>query len=138
MKLCIAIVAGAILLGGCATFSSLPSEARVISRAAVSSARVGVDKPRLKYSDGVYLLSGLVHRRFSQQSTAGSYLEVAFYNAAGDKLRNERVDFTPAELLTQLGRHIRYGSYELVLDAMPPGTVHIEVRAYDTGPPTGR
>lgn len=128
--------AAAVLLAGCATFSSLPPEAKATTRIAVSSARVDVGKPKLTFSEGVYSVQGFVQRNLSRVSTAGSYLEVALFNAAGEKLRVERVSFTPAELPLRGGRHGRYGTYQLTLGALPPGTARLEVRAHDVTMPS--
>lgn len=125
------VVPIALLVGGCATFSSLPPEARTIARTAVSSARVNVIKPELKFSDGAYSVEGFVQRNLSRQSTASSYLEVTLFNVNGEKLKAERVDFTPSELPSRIGRASRFGAYKLTLGALPPGTVRFEVRAHD-------
>lgn len=138
MKSCIVIVAVAMLLGGCATFSSLPPEARQVVRKGLPSTRVFIERPKLRFSDGVYLVEGFVQRNLTRQSTIGSYLKVALFNAAGAKLSETRVDFTPAELPFRIGRSGISGSYSLVLGALPPGTARLEVRAYDVGPPAGR
>jgi hypothetical protein len=137
MKLRFVTFAIALLLGGCATFSSLPLEARAISRAAVSSPRVYVDKPRLKISAGVYSIEGFVQRNLTRQSTTGSYLVVTLFDVAGDKLKEERLNITPRELPFRIGRAARSGSYSLILGALPSGTARIEVRAHDTGPAVG-
>ncbi len=124
MKPHLVIVVAVLILGGCATFSSLPPEARVIARTAVSSPRVVVEKPKLKLSAGVYSVEGVVRRNFTRESTAGSSLDVALFNAAGDKLKEAEVDFTPAELPMRGGRHGRYGNYRLTLGVLPPGIVY--------------
>ena len=134
MKPRIVIVAVAFLLGGCAALSLLPPEARVIARAAVSS---DVWKPKLRISDGAYSVEGFVQRNYRRLSTADSYLDVALFNAAGDKLKEEKVNYTPAELPFRIGRPGRYGNYSLTLDALPPGTARIEVRAQDASTSPG-
>lgn len=78
-----------------------------------------------------------MRRNLGRQSTAGSYLEVTLLNVAGKILKRERVHFAPAELPFLIGRHAGYGSYDLILGALPPGTARIEVRAHDTDPPAG-
>jgi len=126
-----------LLLGGCATFSPLPPEARAISRTAISSARVDVGKPRLRISAGIYSVEGFVLRNLTRKSTAGSSLVVTLFDNMGNKLKEERLNFTPAELPFLVGRAARSGSYSLLLGALPSGTARIEVRAYDTGPAVG-
>lgn len=131
MKPLLPITAVAMLLAGCGTFLSLPPEARRIHRIGVSSERVYVWKPTLKFQEGVFVLQGDVQKRFHNESTLGTHLQVAFYDADGSKLRDEWLDFTPAELPITWGRRPRTGSYVEKLGTLPAGTAQIEVRAVD-------
>ena len=137
MKLTLSVTIVALLSGGCATFSPLPLEARHIRRVGESSARVYVWKPVLKFQSGTFIVRGAVQKRVCGESTLGTRLQVVLYDAAGNKLRENWLDFSPAELPSQQGRRPRTGSYVETLGPLPPGTTRIEVRARDADHPPG-
>ena len=138
MKPHVVIIAVAFLPRGCATSCRFrPRRARAISRTAVSSAGVEVGKPRRTISAGASSLAGLVRKNLGRQSTAGSSPEVTLVNAAGEKPRGDRADFTPAELPFPPGPPPRLQPLQLIPDAPPAGSARIEVRVPDGGPLAG-
>ncbi|HEX2851665.1 MAG TPA: hypothetical protein VHO24_00400 [Opitutaceae bacterium] len=115
-------------LTGCATATPSASSALVVT--GVASETLGVLQPKLVSKQGQLELIGWVYKMVGGPSTAATHLDLVFLDGADRTLSVKTVQFEPRIL-----RHARppagRGHYTFSLDALPPGTVRIEVRAHD-------
>ena len=119
-------------LAGCASVS-LPPEAAAVSLSPLSSKAVAVEQPKLSVRNGRLALDGWVSRQYGAWTTAGSHLDIAFVDGAGREIRREVTRFAPSVLQVGAGQRLQpRGHYSLPIEAMPPGTVAIQVRAHDS------
>ena len=113
---------------GCAT--AVPSASSALVVTGVASETLGVLQPKLITKQGQLELIGWVYKKVGGPSTAATHLDVVFLDGADRTLSVKTVQFEPRIL-----RHARppagRGRYMSTLDALPPGTVRIEVRAHD-------
>jgi len=123
----------AVLLGGCADlgFTSLPEAASHIELVGLSSPKINVHPPELRFKASKFELSGGVAKVFGADTTEHTRLTVSFYDQTGQKLQRTEVDFSPRRLESYRRSIYHRGLYKLSLDELPLGTTRIEVRAHE-------
>ena len=128
----------AISLGDCATPFRAPPDVAHITFERKDSPVVIVEKIWLERTQGRLFLKGYVVGRPSVTDTTQTHLDVTLYDESNRVLRTSVADFFPRQIPglrpPQIpSRRIRqsYSHYSIVLDPLPPGTVRIEVRAYE-------
>jgi hypothetical protein len=118
---------GTILAGCTSPFrtSQVP-----IKLEAFDSPVVIMDQISLDRRDGVPILIGSVAQRTGIQDTTQTHLDVTLYDAAGLVLLSTMEHFEPRQIP---GRYSwpNYATYRVSLNAIPAGTVRIEVRAHE-------
>ena len=123
----------AVLLGGCADlgFAPLPESASHIELVGLSSPKINVHPPELRFKASKFELSGAVAKAFGADTTEHTRLTVSFCDQTGRLLQSAEVDFSPRRLESYRRSIYHRGHYKLSLDALPPGTKRIEVRAHE-------
>jgi hypothetical protein len=130
-RLCLVLCATGV--SGCATPLpvDLPPEARGVVVTPVSSASVAVRPPLLRTREGRLELLGFVTKVYGSGTTEGTHLDVAFLDASGRILQRQPAQFYPGRLARDRHAPNRQATYSVQIDALPPGTTSIEVRAHD-------
>lgn len=125
------VVAGAIMVAGCASIPTqfggtwpLPAERQ-------SSAAVELARPIIKKEADGYLIAGFLSRQFGAATTAHSHVDVRFVGADGRVLKEEPVGFEPRELPARTRLQAPSAQYELRMRELPAGTTRIVVVADD-------
>ncbi len=117
---------------GCASFAppTTAAQSHGLMLDAKSSAQVKVSGPRLQMNHGTLELAGSISKQPGATSTSFSHLDILFRDVAGQVLQVKPVQFIPKSV-----GHSRFGAkkgaYSLELEALPEGTVRIEVQAHD-------
>jgi hypothetical protein len=119
-----------VLLAGCATPFRAPSDVATIRLERIDSPTVVVDKIWLARKAGSLAVVGSVTKRLYAGDTGNTHLDVTLYDAQEQVLRFTIEHFEPRHLVKHF-RRPAYGSYRILLDPLPAGTVRIAVRAHE-------
>lgn len=114
---------------GCAT--AVPSDSPALVVTGAASEALGVLQPKLVSKLGRLELEGWVYKQVGGPSTEGTHLDLVFIDGADRTLSVKTVHFEPRILRRAPRPPAGRGHYTFPLDALPPGTVRIEVRAHD-------
>lgn len=134
MKITGLILLTTLFLAGCATPFRAPADVADIKLERVDSPVVIVEKIWLERKNGPLIVKGYVVKRLSADDTTETHLDVTLYDQTGRVLRSTLEHFEPRQIHRQ-GRWPGLGTYRVVLDPIPAGTVRIEVRAHEGAHP---
>ncbi len=119
-------------LAGCATPFRAPPDVANVRLDRSDSPVVVVEKIWLERKNGVLAVRGYVLKRLEAEDTTKTHLDVTLFDREGHELRSTIEDFWPRQLVRRW-RRPAYGTYNVPLDPLPPGTARIEVRAHEGG-----
>ena len=117
-------------LVGCATPFRAPRDVAHIKLERADSPIVTVEKIWLERKRGPLVVKGYVVKELDAKDTTQTHLDITLYDSAGAVLRRTVEYFEPRQI-PRRHRQPDYGSYNVTLDPLPPGTDRIEVRAHE-------
>ncbi len=121
-------VIGAFLAGCTSPFQ--PSQAH-IELETFDSPVVIMEHISLDRKDGVAILTGSVVKRTNTKDTTQTHLDLTCYDAAGQVLLLRTTEHFEPRQIPDRNSWPNYATYRVSLNAIPAGTVRIEVRAHE-------